>query len=58
MNATTTLTISPMQHIANPTTGEVRYVTHTWARWLKSYGWHDASFAEWKAYHNKHMVKL
>ncbi len=47
-----------MLHVLNPTTLEVRYVTHTWARWLKSYGWRDATFAEWKAYRNRTMVRL
>ena len=35
-----------MQYVLNPTTGEVRYVTQAWARWLKSYGWVDATFEE------------
>ena len=47
-----------MQHVSNPVTQEVRYVTRTWAKWLKSYGWRDATFAEWMAYRNQHMVKL
>ena len=46
-----------MQHIKNPITLEVRYVTHTWARWLLSYGWDRATFAEWWAYHNPHLVR-
>jgi hypothetical protein len=47
-----------MSHVKNLITGEVRYVTHTWARWLKSYGWRDATFAEWKAWRQATMVKL
>ena len=47
-----------MTHVLNPTTLEVRYVTHTWARWLKSYGWRDATFAEWMTYRNRTMVRL
>ena len=40
-----------MIHVKNIITNEVRYVTYTWGRWLKSYGWVDATFAEWMAYH-------
>ena len=47
-----------MQHVSNPLTLEVRYVTHTWARWLKSYGWRDATFAEWMAYHKRTQLSL
>ena len=39
-----------MEHIKNPITGEVRYVTHTWARWLKRYGWRAATFDEFMQY--------
>jgi hypothetical protein len=40
-----------MIHIKNPISGEVKYVTHTWGRWLKSYGWVNATFEEWMTYH-------
>ena len=39
-----------MTHILNPITGEVRYVTKAWARWLKSYGWLPATFEQFMAY--------
>ena len=39
-----------MTHVKNPITGEVRYVTHTWASWLKSYGWQPATFDEFMQY--------
>jgi len=35
-----------MTHVKNPMTGEIRYVTKSWAYWLKSYGWVDATFEE------------
>ena len=40
----------PMTHVKNPITGEVRYVTTSWARWLKMYMWQDATFDEFMAY--------
>jgi len=39
-----------MQFVHNPMTGTVRYVTRTWARWLKSYGWRDATFEQYMAW--------
>jgi hypothetical protein len=42
-----------MKLVKNQITGEVRCVTHTWARWLKSYGWQDATFDEFWRYRNK-----
>ena len=39
-----------MEHVKNTITGEVRYVTHTWARWLKRYGWRAATFEEFMQY--------
>ena len=39
-----------MQYVYNPMTGTVKYVTHTWARWLKSYGWRDATFEQYMAW--------
>lgn len=39
-----------MQHVRNPLTLEVRYVTPNWARWLKAYGWVDATFEEFMAW--------
>lgn len=42
-----------MEHVKNNMTGEVRYVTHTWARWLKLYGWVDATFEEFMQYQMK-----
>ena len=40
----------PMCHVKNPITGEVRYVTTSWARWLKMYTWQDATFDEFMQY--------
>ena len=39
-----------MTHVRNPISGEVRYVTTTWAKWLRAYGWVDATFDEFMAY--------
>ena len=39
-----------MTHVKNPITGEVRYVTHAWASWLKLYGWRSATFAQFMDY--------
>ena len=42
-----------MEHVKHPYSGEVRYVTHTWAKWLKLYGWLSASFEEYMEYQMK-----
>ena len=39
-----------MTYVHNPLTGEIRYVTRTWARWLKAYGWQASTFDEFMAY--------
>jgi hypothetical protein len=39
-----------MCHVKNPITGEVRYVTTSWAKWLKMYCWQDATFDEFMKY--------
>ena len=40
----------PMTYVKNPITGQVRYVTASWAYWLKSYTWEDATFDEFMKY--------
>lgn len=45
-----------MTHVKNPITGEVRYVTQAWARWLKLYGWQPATFDEFMAYAMKRLT--
>ena len=35
-----------MEYVKNPCTGEVRYCTTNWAKWLKSWGWRKASFED------------
>ena len=39
-----------MEYVHNPMTGTVKYVTHTWAKWLKSYGWRTATFEQFMAW--------
>ena len=39
-----------MTYVRNDITGEIRYVTRNWARWLKAYGWLDATFDEFMSY--------
>lgn len=48
-----------MQYVLNPTTGEVRYVTQAWARWLKSYGWERTTFDEYLRYErDRYWLKM
>ena len=39
-----------MHHVRNPASGEVRYVTHNYAAWLKRYGWEPATFEQFMTY--------
>ena len=41
-----------MEHVHNPMTGQVKYVTHKYARMLIAYGWRKASFEQFMAYQN------
>ena len=42
-----------MEYVSNPMTGTVKYVTYNWSRWLKAYGWRDATYNDFMAWQAK-----